>query len=152
MNSLIEVIKISKALKLSGTDFTAMRLNRMCDYSANLKQRFLLFSFLGFRLYFVCYPPESFKTICLTYIWSKFVENSPGAHNWLNLLTPYGSNLGAIGSNAIFGEFFSLQFLQEPFFPARKTASFIQSKFLVNVMFVTGGVCQEKDDCCYICL
>ena len=28
-------------------------------------QRFLLFSYLDFRVYFACYPPELFKIICL---------------------------------------------------------------------------------------
>ena len=61
--------------KLRGTDFTAFQQN-LCQtmaYSANLKQRFLLFYYLYFRVYFACYPPESSKIICLTCIWSKFV-------------------------------------------------------------------------------
>ena len=29
-----------------------------------------------FRVYFACYPPESFKLICFTCIWSKFVDTS----------------------------------------------------------------------------
>ena len=78
MNSLIEVIKISKALKeKSSVGRISLRLNRMCEtmaYSANLKQGFLLFSYLDFRVYFAFYPPESFKIICLTCIWSKFVD------------------------------------------------------------------------------
>ena len=40
-------------------------------YSADLNQRSLLFSYLYFRVYFACYPPESFKIICLTCIWWK---------------------------------------------------------------------------------
>ena len=64
--------------KLSGTDFTAFQQN-VCQsmaYSANLNQRSLLFSYLYFRVYFACYPPESFKIICLTCIWLKFVDTS----------------------------------------------------------------------------
>ena len=80
MNSLIEVIKISKALKEKSSVLVrriSLRLDRMCEtiaYSANLKQGFLLFSYLDFRVYFAFYPPESFKIICLTCIWSKFVD------------------------------------------------------------------------------
>ena len=37
---------------------------------------FLLFSYLEFRVCFTCYPPESFKIICLTCIWLKFVHTS----------------------------------------------------------------------------
>ena len=64
--------------KLSGTDFTPFQQN-VCQsmaYSANLNQRSLLFSYLYFRVYFACYPPESFKIICLTCIWLKFVGTS----------------------------------------------------------------------------
>ena len=64
--------------KLSGTDFTEFQQN-VCHsmaYSANLNQRSLLFSYLYFRVYFACYSPESFKTICLTCIWLKFVDTS----------------------------------------------------------------------------
>ena len=42
----------------------------------NSAQRFFLFSYLDFHFYFVCCPPESFKTICLTCIWSKFIDTS----------------------------------------------------------------------------
>ena len=42
----------------------------------NFKQGFLLLSYLYFRVYFACYPPESSKIICLTCIWSKFVDTS----------------------------------------------------------------------------
>ena len=35
-----------------------------------------LFSYLDFRVQFACYPPESFKIICLTCIWSKFFDTS----------------------------------------------------------------------------
>ena len=64
--------------KLRGTNFTAFQQN-VCQtiaYSGNLKQKFLLFSYLYFRVYFACYPPESSKIICLTCIWSKFVDTS----------------------------------------------------------------------------
>ena len=44
--------------------------------SGNWRQRFLLFSYLYFRVCFACYPPKSFKTICLTCIWLKFVDIS----------------------------------------------------------------------------
>ena len=64
--------------KLRGTDFTAFQQN-LCQtmaYTANLKQRFLLFYYLYFRVYFACYPPESSKIICLTCIWSKFATTA----------------------------------------------------------------------------
>ena len=74
MNLLIEVIKISKALKeKSSMRRISLRLDRMCEtmvYSANLKQGLLLFSYLDFLVYLAFYPPESFKIICLTCIWS----------------------------------------------------------------------------------
>ena len=44
--------------------------------SVNCAQRFFLFSYLDFRFYFACCPPESFKIICFTCIWSKFVDTS----------------------------------------------------------------------------
>ena len=58
MNSLTEVIKISKAKSSAGQ--ISLRFNRMC---ARLwpTRRILLFSYLDFRVYFACYPPESFK-------------------------------------------------------------------------------------------
>ena len=59
--------------KLSRTDFTAFQQN-MCQtiaYSANCS---LLFSYLDFRVCSACYPPESFKIICFTCIWFKFVD------------------------------------------------------------------------------
>ena len=45
------------------------------------------------------------------------LKNSCEAHNWLNLLTSCGPNLGRIGSNAIFCEFFSGIGLERPIFP-----------------------------------
>ena len=38
--------------------------------------RFKLFSYLDFPVCFTCYPPKSFKIICLTCIWLKFVDTS----------------------------------------------------------------------------
>ena len=35
-----------------------------------------LTSIFDFRVCFACYPPESFKIICLTCIWLKFVDTS----------------------------------------------------------------------------
>ena len=48
------------------------RLRRIGDRHA----RFKLFSYLDFRVCFACYPPESFKIICLTCIWLKFIDTS----------------------------------------------------------------------------
>ena len=45
------------------------------------------------------------------------LKNRCEAHNWLNLLTSCGPNLGGIGSNAIFCEFFSGIGLERPIFP-----------------------------------
>ena len=42
----------------------------MCGLHAKIN------SYLDFRVYFACYPPESFKLICFTCIWSKFVDTS----------------------------------------------------------------------------
>ena len=42
----------------------------------NDTQRSFVFSYLDFRVYFASYPPESFKIICLTCIWLKFVDTS----------------------------------------------------------------------------
>ena len=86
-----------------------------------------LFSYLDFPVCFPCYPPKSFKIICLTCIWLKFVDTSfhssqkksikhhthrqTFSQNWkdrcVKLKTPggvtsCGPNMGAIGSNAIF--------------------------------------------------
>ena len=54
--------------KLSGTEFTA--------FEENLCQTLPPFSYFDFRVCFACYPPKSFKTICLTCIWLKFVDIS----------------------------------------------------------------------------
>ena len=35
-----------------------------------------LFSYLDFPVCFACYPPKSFKIICLTCIWFKFVDTT----------------------------------------------------------------------------
>ena len=42
----------------------------MCGLHAKIN------SYLDFRVYFACYPPESFKLICFTCIWSQFVDTS----------------------------------------------------------------------------
>ena len=84
--------------KLSGTDFTAFQQN-VCQtmaYWSNLKQRFLLFSYLDFRVYFACYPPESFKIICLTCIWSKFVDTNFILRKTRNKILPDGTALFTI--------------------------------------------------------
>ena len=97
-------------------------------------QRFLLFSYLDFRVYFACYPPESFKIIWFTCIWLKFVDKSFHSsqnpqqnpcrisqfskNRGVKLITHRGlglakslcaPNLEAVGSNAKFCEFFSLE-------------------------------------------
>ena len=60
--------------KLRGTDQnTSEYMCQTMAYSANYN---LLFSYLDFRVCSACYPPESFKIICLTYIWLKFVDAS----------------------------------------------------------------------------
>ena len=60
--------------KLSGKEFVAFEeYQRVCVQPA---RRFLLFSYLDFRVYLACYPPESFKIVCLTCIWSKCVDTS----------------------------------------------------------------------------
>ena len=45
------------------------------DYGP-LAELHLLFSNLDFRVCLACYPPESFRIICLTCIWFKFVDTS----------------------------------------------------------------------------
>ena len=52
------------------------RVSIPCGRHAQPAQQFLLFSYLDFRVYLACYPPESFKIICLTCIWSKCVDTS----------------------------------------------------------------------------
>ena len=81
-------------------------------------RRFLLFSYLDFRVYIACYPPESFKIICLTCIWSKCVDTSFHGHyasqtpqqnpcrisdfskKWLR----YGNNRPGTGTSHIIGQ------------------------------------------------
>ena len=58
-------------------------------YSANCAQRFFLFSYLDFRFHFACYPPESFKTICFTCIWSKFIDTIFHLHKARNKSLPH---------------------------------------------------------------
>ena len=134
MNSLIEVIKISKALKatsLKGRN--SLRLKRIfvpdIADSGNRRQRFLLFSYLDFR---VCLHVK-LQNPSKWFAWLVFGFNSSiqafilrksrpraffvvpwsskrdrgwnWAHNWLNLLTSCGPNLEGIGSDVIFCEF-----------------------------------------------
>ena len=126
---MIEVIKISETLKAKSSAVRiSLCFNRMLPHYGPLAKLHLLFSYLDFRVCLACYPPESFRIICLTCIWFKFVDTSfhslqkPSlqdrhfklreaqkhdegwnqAHNWLNLLTSCGPNLEAIGSNATF--------------------------------------------------
>ena len=81
MNLILEVIKISKPLKTKSSAVrNSLRLKKehvwqtdIAD-STNCTQTFLLFSYLDFRVNFACYSPASFKIICLTRIWSKFVD------------------------------------------------------------------------------
>ena len=55
----------------------SLRLKNTCGRHSRLRtQRFLLFSYLHFHVYFAFYPPKSFKIICLTCVWSKFVDTS----------------------------------------------------------------------------
>ena len=57
----------------------SLRFNNMCCRLKRIGDRhtrFKLFSYLDFRVCFACYHPESFKIICLTCIWLKFVDTS----------------------------------------------------------------------------
>ena len=77
MNSLIEVIKISKAFKAkSSAGRNLLRLKRTVCQTADYGAFHALFSYLDFRGFLACYPPESFKIICLTCIRLKFVDTS----------------------------------------------------------------------------
>ena len=86
MNSLIEDIKIRKALKAkSSAGRNSLRLkpgfeeNFVPDIAGSwieLKAKILSAFYLDFRVCFACYPPEPFKIICLTCIWLKFVDRS----------------------------------------------------------------------------
>ena len=67
--------------KLSRKEFVAFEeYQRVCAddiaSSAPARRRFLLFSYLDFRVYCASYPPESIKIIFFTCIWSKFVDTS----------------------------------------------------------------------------
>ena len=80
MNSLIEVIKISKAFKVkSSARRNLLRLKRtVCqtaDYDA-FHAKILTVFLPQFSRVFARYPPESSKLICLTYIRLKFVDTS----------------------------------------------------------------------------
>ena len=71
MNSLTELIRINKAFKAKssgdGSEYMCQTMAGNCN---------LLFSYLDFRVCSACYPLESFKIICLTCIWLKFVDTS----------------------------------------------------------------------------
>ena len=57
----------------------SLRFNNMCSTLRRIGDRharFKLFSYLDFRVCFACYPPESFKIICLTCVWLKFIDTS----------------------------------------------------------------------------
>ena len=64
--------------KLSGKELLRLKKEHVWQTdiadSTNCTQTFLLFSYLDFRVNFACYSPASFKIICLTRIWSKFVD------------------------------------------------------------------------------
>ena len=80
MNSLIEVIKISKAFKAkSSAGWNLLRLKRTACQTADYVAFYakILTVFLPrFSPFFACYPPESFKIIPLTCIRLKFVDTS----------------------------------------------------------------------------
>ena len=70
-----------KAKKLSEGQAgrNSLRLNNMCCRLRQIGDRHArskLLSYLDFHVRFACYPPESFKIICLTCIWLKFVDTS----------------------------------------------------------------------------
>ena len=77
----VSLRKDLKAKKLSEGQAgrNSLRLNNMCCRLRRIGDRhatFKLFSYLNFLVCFACYPPESFKIICLTCIWLKFVDTS----------------------------------------------------------------------------
>ena len=92
MDSLIEVIKISKALKakLSSAGRNSLRFKRIVCQRADdgaFPTQILTLIFAGF---FACYPLESFKIICLTCIWlnkASFFANA--ATNQCRIRWPY---------------------------------------------------------------
>ena len=78
MDLLIEFIKISKALKakLSSAGRNSLRFKRIVCQRADdgaFPTQILTLIFAGF---FACYPPESFKIICLTCIWLNKARSS----------------------------------------------------------------------------
>ena len=82
INLLIEVIekarfwrKKANSLRIHWAWIMCVADIADCD-SVNCTKRFLLFSYLDLRVCFARYPPESFKIICLTCIWSKLVNTS----------------------------------------------------------------------------
>ena len=54
----------------------SFRFNRMLPEYGPLAELHLLFSYLDFRVCLAGYPPESFRIICLTCIWFKFVDTN----------------------------------------------------------------------------
>ena len=54
----------------------SLRFNNMCCRLHIGTQRFLLFSYLDFRVFFCLLSSKILKIICLTCIWSKFVDTS----------------------------------------------------------------------------
>ena len=61
------------------TGRNSLHFNNMCSRLGEVGYRhasFKLFSCLDFPVCFPCYPPKSFKIICLTCIWLKFVDTS----------------------------------------------------------------------------
>ena len=59
---------------LCSTLFFRLLTNMLPNFVTSNEQIFFLFPYLDFRFYFACFPSESFKTICLTCIWSKFID------------------------------------------------------------------------------
>ena len=80
MNLLIKVIKISKAFKAkSWAGRNSSRLKSIREYwktwpAWRVARKDSLYCFL--TSIFASYPPESFKMICFTCIWSQFVYTS----------------------------------------------------------------------------
>ena len=95
MDSLIEVIKISKALKakLSLAGRNSLRFKRIVCQTADdgaFHTKILTVFLPWFSRFFACYPPESFKIICLTCIWlnkASFFANT--ATNQCRIRWPY---------------------------------------------------------------
>ena len=58
----------------NGKEFIAFQQHVLASVIG--KQDSKLFSYLDLPVCFACYPPKSFKIICLTCIWLKFVDTS----------------------------------------------------------------------------